>query len=93
MAIDPGIGFGKRHAHNLTLLAGLDSLLDLQRPICLGVSRKGFIGKIIGKNVAESDVGSVAVACYAMVKGAAQILRVHNVAATVEALRMIEAIK
>jgi dihydropteroate synthase len=92
LAIDPGIGFGKRHAHNLSLLAGLESLLDLQRPICLGVSRKGFIGKIIGKTVAESDIGSVAVACHAMAKGAAQILRVHNVAATVEAVKMMEAV-
>lgn len=91
MAIDPGIGFGKRHAHNLTLLAGLERLLDLGRPICLGVSRKGFIGKVIGKSVAQSDIGSVAVACYALTKGAAQILRVHNVAATVDAVKMIEA--
>ena len=92
LAIDPGIGFGKRHAHNLTLLAGLDRLLDLGRPICLGVSRKGFIGKIIGKSVADSDLGSVAVACYAMTRGAAQILRVHDVAATVDAVKIIEAI-
>ncbi len=92
LAIDPGIGFGKRHAHNLTLLANLDRLLDLERPICLGVSRKGLIGKIIGKSVAESDVGSVAVACYAVTKGAEQSCCVHDVAATVDAVKVMEAI-
>jgi dihydropteroate synthase len=92
LSIDPGIGFGKRHAHNLTLLAHLDRFLDLGRPICLGVSRKGFIGKITGKTVADSAAGSVAVACHAMAKVAAQILRVHDVAATVDAVKMFEAI-
>jgi dihydropteroate synthase len=92
LSIDPGIGFGKRHAHNLTLLAHLDRFLDLGRPICLGVSRKGFIGKITGKTVPDSAAGSVAVACHAMAKGAAQILRVHDVAATADAVKMFAAI-
>jgi dihydropteroate synthase len=92
LAIDPGIGFGKRHAHNLTLLAALARFRSLGRPICLGVSRKGFIGKIIGRTVAESTIGSVAVACHAMSTGSAQILRVHEVAETVEAVKIFDAI-
>ncbi len=93
LAIDPGIGFGKRHAHNLTLLAHLERFQSLGRPLCLGVSRKGFIGKEIGRSVTESMVGSVAVACHALAKGAAQILRVHDVAATVDAVKMFAAIE
>src|SRR5579871_6024432 len=50
LAIDPGIGFGKRHAHNSTLLAHLERFQSLGRPLCLGVSRKGFIGKEIGRS-------------------------------------------
>jgi len=57
------------------------------------VSRKGFIGKEIGRSVAASMVGSVAVACHALAKGAVQILRVHDVAATVDAVKMFAAIE
>ncbi len=92
LVVDPGIGFGKRHAHNLTLLSKLDRLHSLGRPLCLGVSRKGFIGKITGRTVADSMIGSVAVACHAMARGAAQILRVHDVAATVDAVKIFEAL-
>ena len=92
LVLDPGIGFGKSHAHNLELLVRLPELQRLGRPICLGVSRKGFIGKITGRTVRESDGGSVAVACYALGKQAAQVLRVHDVAATREAVLMIAAL-
>jgi dihydropteroate synthase len=93
LAIDPGIGFGKRHLHNLTLLARLERFQSLGRPLCLGVSRKGFIGKEIGRGVTDSMVGSVAAACHAMASGSAQILRVHDVAATVDAVKMFDAIR
>jgi dihydropteroate synthase len=92
LAIDPGIGFGKTNEHSLTLLANLDRFLDLGRPICLGVSRKGFIGKITGRERPDRAAGSVAVACHAMTRGAAHIVRVHDVAPTVDAVKMIDAV-
>jgi dihydropteroate synthase len=93
LAIDPGIGFGKTNEHSLTLLANLERFLDLGRPICLGVSRKGFIGKMTGRPRNERAIGSVAVACHAMTRGAAHILRVHDVAPTVDAVKVIDAIR
>jgi len=93
LAIDPGIGFGKTNEHSLTLLANLDRFLDIGRPICLGVSRKGFIGKITGRARQERAVGSVAVACHAMARGAVHILRVHDVAETVDAVKIIDTIR
>jgi dihydropteroate synthase len=92
IVLDPGIGFGKRQAHNLELLARLPELQRLGRPICLGASRKGFIGKITGRSVQESAAGSVAVACWAAMKQAVQVLRVHDVAATRDAVLMLEAL-
>jgi dihydropteroate synthase len=92
LVLDPGIGFGKRHAHNLELLVRLPELQRLGRPICLGASRKGFIGKITGCTVQESLAGSVAVACHALAKHAVQILRVHDVAATRDAVLLFEAL-
>lgn len=92
LVLDPGIGFGKRHAHNLELLVRLPELQRLGRPICLGASRKGFIGKITGRTVAESLAASVAVACHALAKRAVQILRVHDVAATRDAVLLLEAL-
>jgi dihydropteroate synthase len=92
LVLDPGIGFGKSLAHNLELLTRLFELQRLGRPICLGVSRKGFIGKITGRSVQESAAGSVAVACHAVMKQAVQILRVHDVAATRDAVMMLTAL-
>ena len=92
LVLDPGIGFGKSFAHNLELLVRLSELQRLGRPICLGVSRKGFIGKITGRSVQESAAGSVAVACHAVMKQAVQILRVHDVAATRDAVVMLTAL-
>jgi dihydropteroate synthase len=93
LAIDPGIGFGKSHEHNMTLLNRLGEFQTLKRPVCLGVSRKGFIGQITGKPRPERIAGSVAVACDAISRNTAQILRVHDVAETVDAVKMIEAIQ
>ncbi len=92
LAIDPGIGFGKTHEHTLEQLRNLEKLQRFGRPVCLGVSRKGFIGIITGRSRHERAVGSVAVACHAMAHGAAQILRVHDVAAHRDAVRVFEAL-
>ena len=85
IAIDPGIGFGKSLEHNLTLLQNLRAFEDLGCPILVGTSRKGFLGKITGRAVADRMVASVASALAAADRGAT-IVRVHDVAATRDAL-------
>jgi dihydropteroate synthase len=92
IAIDPGIGFGKTFDHNLELLRNLDALAAIGRPVVLGVSRKGFLGKLTGRPVTERAVASVAAACYCVSRGAAHILRVHDVAATVDAAKVLGAL-
>jgi dihydropteroate synthase len=93
VALDPGIGFGKTVEHNLQLLARLDRFQALGRPVCLGVSRKGFLGKVLHRPVGERLAGSLAAACHAATRGAAQILRVHDVKETRDAVRLIAAIQ
>ena len=88
---DPGIGFGKGLEHNLLLLAGLRSFTKWQRPVLLGVSRKSFIGKLLGTELPERAPASLACAVLAVAAGV-QIIRTHDVAETVQALRMTEAI-
>ena len=93
IVLDPGLGFGKTFEHNLELLAGLGHFRTYQRPLMIGASRKAFIGKITG--AAESAArlpGSLACAC-AAVEAGAHIIRTHDVAATRQALRMMEAIQ
>jgi dihydropteroate synthase len=92
IALDPGVGFGKTHQHNLEIVARLAEFQRLGRPICLGASRKGFIGKITGRPLGERMVGSVAVVCHALAHGAAQIVRVHDVAQTRDAVLLFEAL-
>ncbi|HKB01101.1 MAG TPA: dihydropteroate synthase [Gemmataceae bacterium] len=92
IAIDPGIGFGKTSAHNLTLLRHLDRLSALGRPVVLGVSRKGFVGEIARRPVGDRLAASLAAACYCAAHGSAHILRVHDVAATVDAAKVVGAI-
>ena len=92
VCLDPGIGFGKTLDHNLTLLAHLDAVARLGRPVCLGVSRKGFIGQLCGRAAGERLAGSLAVACIAAARGAAHVLRVHDVAATRDAAVLLDAI-
>jgi len=92
IAFDPGIGFGKTLQHNLQLLANLDRLRVEDRPIVLGVSRKYFVGKLIG----NSDMGarlapSVALTSLLRSRGA-EVFRVHDVKQNVDALRVAEAI-
>jgi dihydropteroate synthase len=93
IVLDPGIGFGKTCEHNLELLAGLRHFKRYQRPLLVGASRKGFIGQVTGaKEAAERLPGSLACAIAATEAGA-QIIRTHDVAATKQALRMMEAIE
>jgi dihydropteroate synthase len=87
--LDPGIGFGKSVEHNLQLLAGLGSFTKWNRPMLLGVSRKSFIEKLFGAKVDERLPASLACACWAVQSGA-QIIRTHDVAATQQAIRMME---
>ncbi len=89
--VDPGIGFGKTLEHNLELIARLGELAELGRPIVLGTSRKRFIGKLTGRDVDERLGGSLASAVVGAANGA-DVLRVHDVAATADALRVASAI-
>ena len=91
VVFDVGIGFGKTLEHNLQLLAVLRSFTKLGRPILLGVSRKSFIGALSGAGVDERLPGSLAATCLAVESGV-QIIRTHDVAETVQAVRMTEAI-
>ena len=90
--VDPGIGFGKSVEGNLTILRRLPELRDIGRPILIGASRKSFIGEVLGLPVEQRLEGSLAVAAYASAQGA-HVLRVHDVAATVRAVRMIDAFR
>jgi dihydropteroate synthase len=93
VVLDPGVGFGKRFAHNLEILARLHELVRLGRPICLGVSRKGFLGKITGRTAPqELAAASLAVACWGVLHQTAHILRVHDVAVTRDAVLVSEAL-
>jgi dihydropteroate synthase len=91
ICLDPGIGFGKKLDHTLTQLANLRSCTRFGLPVCLGVSRKGFLGQITGRERPERMPASLAVACFAVAQGAAQVLRVHDVAPTRDAVKMWEA--
>lgn len=85
IVIDPGFGFGKTPGHNLQLLQGLDRLVASGHPVLVGLSRKSLLGKLTGRKVSERVAASVAAAIAAVAHGAA-IVRVHDVAATRDAL-------
>jgi dihydropteroate synthase len=85
--VDPGIGFGKTLSHNLEILARLKELRSLGKAIAIGVSRKSFIGMITGGNMDERLGGSLAAAVIAAMNGA-NVLRVHDVPETVQALQV-----
>jgi len=91
VVFDPGIGFGKTPEHNLQLLANLRRFTRLKRPLLLGVSRKSFIGKLLGAALNERLPASLACATLAVASGV-QIIRVHDVAETVQAVRLAEAL-
>jgi dihydropteroate synthase len=91
IVLDPGIGFGKTAAHNLEILNRLEAFEDLGRPLCLGVSRKAFIGLVLGTPPGERLEGTIAAAVLGRSRGA-RILRVHDVGPVAKAVRMAEAI-
>jgi dihydropteroate synthase len=91
IVLDPGYGFGKTTAHNLLLLRQQSRLLDLGLPLLAGLSRKRSLGEITGREVGERVFASVAAAVLAAEYGA-RILRVHDVAATVDVLKVWAAV-
>ncbi len=92
IVIDPGFGFAKTLEHNLVLFRHLQALHGLGLPLLVGVSRKSMIGKVLGREVDERLYGSLALAALAVAKGA-RIIRVHDVAETVDVVRMIHAVE
>ena len=91
IVIDPGIGFGKTVEHNLLLLQRIEELTQLGCPVLVGHSRKMFLGKILDLEVEERDIATAAVSALCALKGVA-VVRVHNVAASLQAIRITEAI-
>ncbi|MCC6074224.1 dihydropteroate synthase [Pseudomonas sp. GCM10022188] len=92
IVLDPGFGFAKTLEHNLRLFQQLGRLHELGRPLLVGVSRKSMIGKVLDRPVGERLSGSLALAALAVTKRA-QIVRVHDVAETVDVVRMIAAVE
>ena len=92
LVVDPGIGFGKRLEHNLALLAGLPALTALGWPVLIGVSRKSMFGTLLGRAVDQRVAGGVAMATAAVLAGAS-IVRTHDVAAAVDAVRVAVALR
>jgi dihydropteroate synthase len=88
--LDPGIGFGKTVEHNLELLRRLDELVALGRPVLVGVSRKGFLGRLTGRPVDERVAGTIAANVLAYTRGAS-VFRVHDVAPVRDALTVAAA--
>jgi dihydropteroate synthase len=87
LAVDPGFGFGKNTSHNLELLRGLSRLKSLGLPILAGLSRKSLLARLTGRDVADRLAGSVALATVAVLNGA-RIVRAHDVAATLDAMKV-----
>ncbi len=92
LCLDPGFGFGKSLAHNIALAQGLEALVSCGYPVLVGVSRKSMIGGTSGRPVAERLPGSLA-AALACIAAGARIVRVHDVAATVDALNVWTALR
>ncbi|MEA2126165.1 MAG: dihydropteroate synthase [Solirubrobacteraceae bacterium] len=84
--LDPGIGFGKTAAHNLTLLNRLEELVAIGRPLVVGISRKSFLGRITGRDVAADRVHATVAANVLALERGASVFRVHDVAASRDAL-------
>lgn len=91
VVLDPGLGFGKTVEHNLQLLAAWPRLTKLKRPLLLGVSRKSFMGRLLGADVDSRLPASLACGCWSVQSGV-QLIRTHDVAETLQAVRMTEAI-
>ena len=91
LTVDPGFGFGKNLEHNLTLLRHLPTLVADGPPVLVGLSRKATVGKLTGREAGARVHGSVALAVIAALKGA-RIIRAHDVAATVDAMKVVAAV-
>jgi dihydropteroate synthase len=91
MLLDPGFGFGKTTAHNIALIKHLDSLAELGFPLLVGLSRKSVLGKIAGGDELQRLHAGLAASVISVMKGA-KIVRVHDVKATVDALKVVAAI-
>jgi dihydropteroate synthase len=92
LCLDPGFGFGKLPVHNLELLRRLSELLDLGRPLLVGLSRKSWLKTLTGRDSGERLAGSLALATVAVLNGA-RIVRAHDVAETVDAVRVAAALR
>ena len=88
LVIDPGFGFGKTAAHNLELLRGIPRLAELGYPMMIGLSRKRFLGELLGREVNERLAGGLGAQAFAVLQGA-QILRVHDVKETCDLVRIL----
>ena len=86
ICLDPGIGFGKTHEHNLELIRNCKRFIDLKQPILIGHSRKGFIGKLLGNKELDRDAGTLALTLW-MIQQGIQVIRVHEVERTVQAVK------
>jgi len=91
VALDPGLGFGKGPEHNLALLKNLGHLTALGAPLLVGVSRKSLIGRVLGRPPAERAHGGLGLAALAVSLGA-RVIRTHDVAPTLDAIRMVSAV-
>jgi dihydropteroate synthase len=91
IAVDPGFGFGKTHEHNVRLLARLERLEELGLPVVVGLSRKQTLGALTGRDVGERLASGVAAAVLAVERGA-NIVRTHDVAETIDALKIAHAV-
>jgi dihydropteroate synthase len=92
IVLDPGFGFGKTHEHNLQLLANFGEFADLGYPLLAGVSRKGTLGHLTGRPVDQRMAASLAAGLLAVERGAS-IVRTHDVPETVDALRIVDAVR
>jgi dihydropteroate synthase len=94
VVLDPGIGFGKTRQHNLLLLARLETYQRFGRPVCLGLSRKGFIGRMLGDRPTQRRLaGSLGATCFALGRQAVQIVRVHDVEETRDAVTVFSTLE
>ncbi|HVC00582.1 MAG TPA: dihydropteroate synthase [Steroidobacteraceae bacterium] len=91
IVLDPGIGFGKRLEHNLCLLRELPGLAALGAPLLVGVSRKNFIGRVLGRDLGACLYGGLGLASLAVAFGA-RVVRTHDVAPTLDAIRMVDVV-
>ena len=92
IVVDPGFGFGKTALHNIELLANLRQLRSIGRPLLIGISRKGTLGVISGRDVHDRLPASIAAAVLAVQRGA-DIVRVHDVGPTVDAMKVAKAVR